>query len=275
MGAWFSRRLRPPVRGAAVRQNKLSPLKEMTARQLETYSATQLATVLLQHERAVDTAICDRHGLLVPADAQKLFLEPLREECTITLCPNCGRAGAGEDQSSLSIDGVLKGDIPPSAAVGYGFRGMGGRPVADVNVVKTLGLRDPASGSLPRQLQKFASKEHHAPEEIQCNSNSSSHTDLEKHPSADHKPTHSISKTDSRANFEADMLAKLTIVLHQQGKEASAGHELVYHKLPASIIPSSSETNEDFIDLYSSSDDNGRSEIKDSDADGGFPTRLL
>lgn len=155
----FSQQLKPPTRGAAARQDKLSPLKEMTPEQLETYTAPQLATVLRQHEGAVDNALIDRHGPFLPYAGDRPYLEPLQDECTATLCPSCGRAGAGEDLSFLSIDGVLRGDIPPSAAVGYGFRGMGGRPVANANIVKNLGLRDPKTGLLPEQTQKIKEEE--------------------------------------------------------------------------------------------------------------------
>lgn len=77
---------------------------------------------------------------------------PQAEECTISLCPRCGRLGAGEQQSFLSLDGVLKGDIPPSAAVGFGFRALGGRPVSNANIVRNLGLRDPETGLLPHRM---------------------------------------------------------------------------------------------------------------------------
>lgn len=82
---------------------------------------------------------------------------PQAEECTTSLCPRCGRLGAGEQQSFLSLDGVLKGDTPPSAAVGFGFRALRGRPVANANIVRNLGLRDPITGQLlSRKAQKSA-----------------------------------------------------------------------------------------------------------------------
>lgn len=76
---------------------------------------------------------------------------PQAEECTISLCPRCGRLGAGEQQSFMSLDGVLKGDVPPSAAVGLGFRALGGRPVTNANIVRNMGLRDHNAGLLPDQ----------------------------------------------------------------------------------------------------------------------------
>lgn len=90
----------------------------------------------------------------MPPAEDKPFLTPQAEECRISLCPRCGRAGAGEQQSFLSLDGALKGDVPPSTAVGFGFRALGGRPVANANIVKRLGLRDPKTGLLPGQEAK-------------------------------------------------------------------------------------------------------------------------
>lgn len=76
---------------------------------------------------------------------------PQIEECRINPCTHCGRFGNGEQQTLLSLDGNLSGDIPPSAAVGLGFLSLGGRPVANANIVENLGLRDPATGLLQSQ----------------------------------------------------------------------------------------------------------------------------
>lgn len=147
----FTRDLKYPDRGAAARQDKLSPLKEMGPDQLKTYTSEQLGTILKQHENAVDTALKDRYGPFIPPAGDRPYLKDQAEECKITLCPRCGRGGMGEDLAWLSIDGVLKGDVPPTAAVGYGFRALGGRPVADARIVKNLGLRDPKTGRLPEK----------------------------------------------------------------------------------------------------------------------------
>lgn len=79
---------------------------------------------------------------------------PQVHECRTTMCPSCGRVGNGEQQAFLSLDGVLKGDIPAAAAVGFGFRALGGRPVANANVVRNLGLRDLKTGLLPGEQAK-------------------------------------------------------------------------------------------------------------------------
>lgn len=149
IGEMFAKGLKAPVRGAAARQDPLSPLNEIHPSQIDSYSSSQLTTVLRQHESAAKIAVVERNqGFSPPV---RPYLVPEHQECKTTLCPRCGRAGLGEYQGYLNLDGILKGDIPPTAAVGYGFRPLGGRPVANANVVKNLGLRDPKTGLLPDQ----------------------------------------------------------------------------------------------------------------------------
>lgn len=156
IGKQLSEILKQPVRGPAARQDKLAPLNELTPPQLESLTAPQLATILRQHEKAVNTALEDRHGPIIPPADEKPYLVPQVEECRVTLCPRCGRMANGEQQSFLNLDAILMGDIPPSAAVGFGFRAMGGRPVANANIVKNMGLRDPKTGLLPGQKPRDA-----------------------------------------------------------------------------------------------------------------------
>jgi hypothetical protein len=44
------------------------------------------------------------------------------------------------ERTHLSLNATANGDISPSAAIGYGFRQLGKRPVVDSDVVKDLGL---------------------------------------------------------------------------------------------------------------------------------------
>lgn len=55
------------------------------------------------------------------------------------ICPVC-RTGAA-DRAYLSLDAVANGEVPPTAAVGYGFHVMGERPVVDAEILKTIGCR--------------------------------------------------------------------------------------------------------------------------------------
>lgn len=59
------------------------------------------------------------------------------------------------DRSYLSLDGVVNGDIPPSAAVGFGFSLMRARPVIDPEIVKNIGCRAVPIVSRLRQLRHF------------------------------------------------------------------------------------------------------------------------
>lgn len=123
----------------------------MKAGQVQTYTSEQLVTILKQHEKAVETALSDRYGPFLSSAGERPYLVGQAEECKTVLCPRCGRGGMGEDLAWLSLDGVLKGDIPATAVVGYGFRALGGRAVADAHVVKNVGLRDLETGKLPEK----------------------------------------------------------------------------------------------------------------------------
>lgn len=62
-----------------------------------------------------------------------------RLECQYKVCHRCHRHG--QDKSWVSLDGVLKGEVLPTVAVGFSFSYMCARPVADANLVKNLGCR--------------------------------------------------------------------------------------------------------------------------------------
>lgn len=136
----FSHELKRPDRGPAARSDKLSLLQELTPEQIESLSARQLARLLQQRGHANDQAITDRFGFLGLAGSERPFLKNENQECKQTLCPACGKGMLGEQMSFLDLDGVLRGDIPPTVALGYCFR-KSGRPVADANIVRNIGLR--------------------------------------------------------------------------------------------------------------------------------------
>lgn len=141
VGEMFSHQLKRPDRGPAARSDKLSLLEELTPEQIESLSAPQLAQLLYQRGRANEQAITDRFGFLGLASCERPFLKNETQECKQTLCPACGKGMMGEEVSFLDLDGILRGDIPPTVALGYGFR-KSGRPIADANIVRNLGLRE-------------------------------------------------------------------------------------------------------------------------------------
>lgn len=136
----FSHQLKRPDRGPSARSDKLSLLDELTPEQIESLSAPQLAQLLRQRGHANEQAITDRFGFLGLASCDRAFLKNETQECKQTLCPPCGKGMMGQEVAFLDLDGVLRGDIPPTVALGYGFRKYG-RPIADANTVRNIGLR--------------------------------------------------------------------------------------------------------------------------------------
>lgn len=139
-GEMFSHLMKRPDRGPAARSDKLSLLEELTPKQMESLSAPQLAQLLRQRGHANEQAITDRFGSPRLASHERPFLKNETQECKQTLCPACGKGMMGEEVSHVDLDGILRGDIPPTVALGYGFR-KSGRPIADANVVRNIGLR--------------------------------------------------------------------------------------------------------------------------------------
>ncbi|KUI56915.1 hypothetical protein VP1G_04315 [Cytospora mali] len=154
-GEMFSQQVKQPTGGPAARADKLSLLKELKPEQIESLSAPQLAKLLKQRESANATALNDRYGFLAPGPEDRPYLTGERQECKNTLCPHCGKGMVGEEIALLDLDGILKGNIPPTVAVGYCFR-KHGRPVADADIVRNIGLRQvPESKS---EASKFAQR---------------------------------------------------------------------------------------------------------------------
>lgn len=58
------------------------------------------------------------------------------KDCQYRVCPRCRPVCA--DRAFLSLDAVANGEIPPTAAAGFGFEALGGRPVIDKDVIKSI-----------------------------------------------------------------------------------------------------------------------------------------
>ena len=68
------------------------------------------------------------------------------------ICPFCRPSAA--DRAYLSLNAVANGEIPPTAATGFGFHLLGERPVVDANVVRNIGLRSAPPVSLDDATMK-------------------------------------------------------------------------------------------------------------------------
>ncbi|KAE9370370.1 hypothetical protein N431DRAFT_509478 [Stipitochalara longipes BDJ] len=159
----FDRSTAPRKRGPAARLLPMSFFQENSDEALDSYSPTQLKTILEQRAHANDLASRSDPDLFqsntpFPILVNPLFPNPdiipqtpstpksskpwlpLREgECQFKVCQSC--RPTCEIRSYLSLNGIANNDIPPTAITGFGFNLAKKRPVALVKYVKNLGLR--------------------------------------------------------------------------------------------------------------------------------------
>ncbi|KAI0402925.1 hypothetical protein F4802DRAFT_617216 [Xylaria palmicola] len=153
----------PGSRSPETRANRLSLFEEITSEQLKTYSPSQVATLLKQRENVLDVLSqqhqaageaqrlyypsgSDRGHLLRPppglggeATAAKPWVPRTNEECQARFCHGCRPSCSM--RAYLSLDGVLNGEVPPTAATGFGFHRMGTRPIVNAKLLEQIGLR--------------------------------------------------------------------------------------------------------------------------------------
>lgn len=65
--------------------------------------------------------------------------------CEYRVCPWCRPACA--DRAFLDMDAIADGKLPLTAATGFGFEDIGGRPVVSSEIVKHIGQRGPPETS--------------------------------------------------------------------------------------------------------------------------------
>ncbi|KAI0448147.1 hypothetical protein F4803DRAFT_567728 [Xylaria telfairii] len=158
----LSREVKPGRRSPETRANWLSFFEEVTAEEMQSYSPDQVKTILRQRENLSSVlskqASGGPHDLQVyhpsgsydghrstspsgsggPANA-KPWVPHAKEECELQCCHPCRPSFAG--RSFLSLNAIVNGDIPPTAATGFGFDAMGTWPVADARILRYIGLR--------------------------------------------------------------------------------------------------------------------------------------
>ncbi len=78
-------------------------------------------------------------GAALGDDATKPWVPSDDDVCGFQACHYCRMPFA--ERAFLSLNGVANGDIPATAAVGYGFHHAGERPLASPELVENLGLR--------------------------------------------------------------------------------------------------------------------------------------
>jgi hypothetical protein len=81
-----------------------------------------------------------------------LWIPKEEDECQFKCCHNC--RPTCEARSYLSVDGILKDDIPATAAVGFGFHLLGSRPVINADIVKNIGSRQRFQVYMPTRTRR-------------------------------------------------------------------------------------------------------------------------
>ncbi|KAG9496809.1 hypothetical protein J7337_011597 [Fusarium musae] len=136
---------------AEARRDKLSFLRELTPDQMASYRPDQIATILKQREELKDVIAKEERqkstsalfsNLLPPLGFESSFSDKgqrtLDEDtlCQYKICQRCRPVCV--DRAFLSLNAVADGEITPTAAAGFGFESLGGRPVIDKDVVRHI-----------------------------------------------------------------------------------------------------------------------------------------
>lgn len=162
LGAVLSNGVGPGSRGPERRANRFSFFEEITTEQMSSYSPAQVAIILKQKETLLGILsrqhqISDKvQRLYYPSGSHlgrslkpppgfgyeidaKPWVPCNDEECQAKFCHNC--RPSCELRSYLSLDGILNGDVPPTAATGFGFHRRRARPIIDARAIQDIGLR--------------------------------------------------------------------------------------------------------------------------------------
>ncbi|KAF5539035.1 hypothetical protein FMEXI_9137 [Fusarium mexicanum] len=136
---------------AEAQRDKLSFLQELTPEQMASYRPDQIATILRQREELKEVIAKEERqkstsalfsNLLPPLGFESSFSDKgqrnLDKEalCQYKICQRCRPVCV--DRAFLSLNAVADGEITPTAAAGFGFESLGGRPVIDKDVVRHI-----------------------------------------------------------------------------------------------------------------------------------------
>ncbi|KAI1811240.1 hypothetical protein GGS20DRAFT_563900 [Poronia punctata] len=144
IGEELTRLVQPGPRSAERRKDELNFIVEVTDEQLRGYTASQIMTILGQRKHLLDVLKKEQRDDQPPPglplrDRKKPWVPREHEECVAKYCHNC--RPSCEARSYLSLNGILNGEVQPTAAAGFGFQHIPERPIADVSIVRDIGLR--------------------------------------------------------------------------------------------------------------------------------------
>ncbi|KAI1116199.1 hypothetical protein F5Y14DRAFT_459677 [Nemania sp. NC0429] len=162
LGVVLSSAVSPGSRGPERRASRFSFFEEISGDQMSEYSPAQVAIILKQKEALLGVLSRQHQSsdkvqrLYYPSGSHlasplkpppgfgfdidtKPWVPRCDEECQAKFCHNC--RPSCELRSYLSLDGILNGDVPPTAATGFGFHRLRSRPIIDARAIKDIGLR--------------------------------------------------------------------------------------------------------------------------------------
>ncbi|KAL8417629.1 hypothetical protein RB594_001332 [Gaeumannomyces avenae] len=139
---------------ATARDAALGERTAAAATETAPYSEVQIEELAGQRRRALRTARDDTFRALYPRTAPGILRRRMdsivdtflgeapwvpqeRDECRLSVCRQCRPYYS--ERCFLSLGGIADGDVPPTAAVGFGFHVDESRPVIDVAVARRLG----------------------------------------------------------------------------------------------------------------------------------------
>ncbi|KAK7436063.1 hypothetical protein Landi51_12708 [Colletotrichum acutatum] len=160
--------VQPRNRGPEKRSgNAASFLEEMPPRDITTtYTTDQLMTIFNQrkhlgdvlrresfrakpapnqgHDGTHSSSTYDLDDIL-ETNMSAPWVPKSKDECQYKICSYCRPGGA--DRAYISLDGIAKGNIPATAATGYGFHLFRERPVCNSQLLANIGLRSSSAVS--------------------------------------------------------------------------------------------------------------------------------
>lgn len=115
-------------------------------------NAAQLQEVLARQQSVTGAG---RHSCYVPSSGPHALVPPPglgfpevksrpwvteeQDECQFKCCAKCRPLSA--QRSYLSLDAIMSGECPSTAATGFGFHLQGSRPVIDARTLRNIGYR--------------------------------------------------------------------------------------------------------------------------------------
>ncbi|CAJ0550663.1 Ff.00g105930.m01.CDS01 [Fusarium sp. VM40] len=215
---------------AEARRDKLSFLDGLTPKQMASYRPDQIATILRQREElknviakeefrksssALFSTVSPPPGFDVSLNnnpSAGRWIYDAEPECHYKICPRCRPICA--DRAFLSLNAVANGEIPPTAAAGYGFESLHGRPVIAKVVIKHINEHRPKPQVGSRRMMELLDEKiarmliHHSQDQDRHFRNVFRSTVLAPSPARQIPTARNVAAASQRIREEEEVLSK-------------------------------------------------------------------